>query len=81
MSKKLKRFSLDQQQTPEPNIYRSSMAIVPDHAVQINNNHNTSLAFKQIRDEPNKDLQQQRSKVRKVIYRIFTENTFSFIDT
>ncbi len=57
MSKKFKRFSLDQQQTLESNIYRSSMAIVP------NNNLNTSIGFKSIRDESNNDAQQHRTKV------------------
>jgi hypothetical protein len=66
MNKKFKRFSLDQQQTSEPSIYRSSMAIVPNHAIPINNNHNTSLIFKQVQDESNNDLQQQqRAKVKK----------------
>jgi len=60
MNKKFKRFSLDQQQTPEPIIYRSSMAILSNHIAQINN---TSLAFQKLRDESNNDL--QRSKVRK----------------
>jgi hypothetical protein len=61
MSKTLKRFSLDQQNIPESNIYRSSMAIVPNHTVQINNN-------KLLRDESNNDLQQQqRAKVIVVI--------------
>jgi hypothetical protein len=61
MNKKFKRFSLDQQQqTFEPTIYRSSMAIISNHTAQINN---TSLPFKQLRDESNNDL--QRPKVRK----------------
>jgi hypothetical protein len=83
MGKKFKRFSLDtvenrwhqhqtvptNQQVPESNIYRSSMAIVPSlntnvYGVQINNNLSSSSSFKQVqqRDEPNNEIQ-QRPKV------------------
>ena len=82
MGKKFKRFSLDtvenrwhqhqtvpnNQQIPESNIYRSSMAIVPSlntniYGSQINNNLSSS-SFKQSqqKDEPNNELQ-QRPKV------------------
>ncbi len=69
-SQQLKRFSLDQQQTSEPMIYRSTMAIAPN---QTNNNQ------KPIRDESNHEFQQQRSKVRGIIQRIF-ERKFRFFD-
>jgi hypothetical protein len=72
MSKKLKRFSLDQQQIFEPNIHRSSMGIAPNHGVQIN----TNPIFKPVRDESNNDLQQQRSKV---ILRKFFQQKINFL--
>jgi hypothetical protein len=94
ISKKLKRFSLDQHQTlannqqqiSEPHIYRSSMVIVPEHnsnlyGVQINNNPIASLSFKQTREEPIDESQQPRSKVRRVIRIGFIGNKFSFLVT
>ena len=59
MSKKFKRFSLDQQLAAEPTVYRSSMAIVPNHPVQMNNNNQSpSTPFKAVRDQLNGHFQQ-----------------------
>ena len=71
IGKKIKRYSLDQyqQQIPESNIYRSSMAIISS---QNSANQNVSFSHKQIREESNNDL--QRTKVRKNIDRIFIKN-------
>lgn len=63
MSKRFKRFSLDQQQTLEANIYRSSIAIVPNH-------QNNSMGLKPVRDEVINDIQQQQQQQRaKVVSR------------
>lgn len=53
MSKRFKRFSLDQQQTIDSNVYRSSMAIVPNH-------QNTPT----VRDEMINDIQQQQQRAK-----------------
>jgi hypothetical protein len=75
IGKNIKRYSLDQyqQQIPESNIYRSSMAIISS---QNPANQNVSLSHKQIREESNNDL--QRTRVRKNIYRIFIKNKCCF---
>ena len=63
LSKRFKRFSLDQQQTVESNIHRSSMANVPNH-------QNTPTSLQIVRDEVINDFQQQQQRAKVCLSKI-----------